>query len=310
MNPGVPVIAGWVLDRAVGEPPTAVHPVALFGTAMTRLERAIHADDRRAGVRYTAAGVAVGGAAGVLARSLLGRRASTAAVSWLAMAGTMLETEALGVAAALEADDLEMARRRVGMLVGRETAGLDDGEVVRAVIETLAENTTDATVATMFWAALAGAPGAAMHRAVNTMDAMVGHRNERFGRFGWASARLDDAANWLPARLTAVAVVVARPHRAGQIVRTVWRDASRHPSPNGGVSEAAFAGALGIQLGGANDYGGVVDDRGLLGDGARPVAADIRRAVRLARHVAAATLVLLTAAGWAAARPWRSRQPR
>lgn len=181
------------------------------------------------------------------------------------------------------------------MLVGRRTDDLGESEISRATIESLAENTVDAVTATVLWAGVGGATGAATHRCINTMDAMVGHRNERFERFGWAPARLDDLANWLPARLTAMAVMVVRPRRARDVMRTVRRDAPQHPSPNGGIVEAAFAAALGLQLGGSNEYDGDVDDRGLLGNGARPIGADIERTVALARHVTAVTLAMTTA---------------
>jgi len=290
------VIAGWGVDRLLGEPPTAVHPVALFGSAMTELEQHLYGDDRLRGVVYTAIGVGVGVAVGVLARKSAGPVVSTVVVSGLAMAGKMLESESRRVAEALDDGDLVEARQRVGMLVGRRTDGLGESDIARAVIESLAENTTDAVIATIFWGTIAGATGAASHRCINTMDSMVGHRNPRFERFGWASARLDDLVNWLPARLATVAVIVARPRRALDVVRTVRRDAARHPSPNGGLVEAAFAAALGLQLGGSNVYDGEVDDRGVLGDGKRPVGADIERAVVLARHVAVAALAITTAA--------------
>lgn len=262
---------------------------------MTKIEQHLYGDDRRRGVAYTAVGVCVGSTFGVLARKSAGQVASTVLVSWLAMAGTMLESESRRVAEALDDGDLVEARQRVGMLVGRRTDGLDESDIARAVVESLAENTTDAVTGTMFWGAIAGATGAASHRCINTMDAMVGHRTPRFERFGWASARLDDLANWLPARLTTAAVIAARPRRALDIVRTVRRDAARHPSPNGGLVEAAFAAALGLQLGGSNTYDDKVDDRGLLGDGKRPAGADIERAVVLARHVAVTALAMITA---------------
>lgn len=296
MSPLAPfaVMAGWGVDRLLGEPPTAAHPVALFGSAMTKLEQHLYGDERRRGVVYTAAGVGIGAGVGILARKSAGPVASTVGVSWLAMAGKMLESESRRVAEALDDGDLVEARRRVGMLVGRRTDDLGESDIARAVIESLAENTTDAVIATMFWGTIAGAAGAASHRCINTMDAMVGHHNPRFERFGWASARLDDLANWLPARLTTVAVIVARPRRAVDVVRTVRRDAAKHPSPNGGLVEAAFAAALGLQLGGLNIYDGKVDDRGLLGDGKQPAGSDIERAVVLARHVAVAALAITT----------------
>ena len=164
---------------------------------------------------------------------------------------------------------------------------LDATGIVRAAVESVAENTVDAVTAPLLWAAIGGAPAVLAHRAVNTLDAMVGHRNARYRRFGWAAARADDVANWVPARLTALAVAAVRPRRATAVVRTIRRDAGRHPSPNGGVVEAAFAAALGVRLGGTNAYAGTREDRGQLGDGPPATVADGDAAIRLARHTAA-----------------------
>jgi adenosylcobinamide-phosphate synthase len=165
----------------------------------------------------------------------------------------------------------------------------------------VAENTVDAVVAPVVWAALGGAPAVLAHRAVNTLDAMVGHRTERYDRFGWASARADDLANWLPARVAAAGVAVLVPSRRREIRRAIREDAPRHPSPNGGVIEAAAAGALGVQLGGRNRYGDRVEDRGLLGRGGPPTAADARRAIALMRRLGGLVAAVAAAgslAGW------------
>ena len=172
---------------------------------------------------------------------------------------------------------------------------LDEPELVRAVVESVAENTVDAVVAPALWAAVLGGAGALGYRAVNTLDAMVGHRSDRYQQYGWASARLDDAANWLPARATAALVAAVRPHAAADVWRTVRRDAPAHPSPNAGVAEAAFAAALGIQLGGTNRYGDRVEHRAPLGRGRPPDRHDIHHAVRLSRHVSLALAAALPA---------------
>jgi adenosylcobinamide-phosphate synthase len=219
---------------------------------------------------------------------------------------------------ALARHDLAEARRMLPSLCGRDPAGLDATEMARAVIESVAENTCDAVVAPLLWGAVAGLPGLAAYRAVNTLDAMVGYRSPRYLRFGWASARLDDAANWVPARVTAALTIACAPvasapgaktqmvplpgtsaqgpptegHRvpgpAAAAARAVLRDGARHPSPNAGRCEAAFAGALGLRLGGTNVYGGVAEVRPGLGDGRTPDADDIRRAIRLSQAVTAA----------------------
>lgn len=271
------VAAGLAADRLVGEPPGVVHPVALFGAVMAGVERRAYAPRRVNGAAYAAIGLAVGSAAGAVVRS-------PALASFVAVAGRMLGQSAQAVGGALEAGDLETARALLPGLVGRDPQGLGEGELSRAVVESVAENTVDAVIAPAVWAVLGGAPGALGYRAVNTMDAMVGHRSDRYRLFGTAAARLDDVANWVPARLTAGLVMVVRPRRAARVWRTVRADAAAHPSPNAGVAEAAFAAALGLGLGGPNRYGERIEHRPRLGEGPLPGRRDIAEAVRLSRH--------------------------
>jgi adenosylcobinamide-phosphate synthase len=209
------------------------------------------------------------------------------------LGGRSLQREAQTLGRQLSEEDLAAARRQIRNLVGRDPSGLDAGELSRACVESVAENTSDAVVAPLFWGAALGLPGLLGYRAVNTLDAMVGHRSPRYRRFGWAAARLDDAANWLPARICGLLTVLVAPAvhgRSADAWRAWRRDASQHPSPNAGVVEAAFAGALGVRLGGTNVYAGVAEDRGTLG-GTRPVAAaDIGRAARLSLLVSTAAL--------------------
>jgi adenosylcobinamide-phosphate synthase len=302
--------AGLLLDRLLGEPPAAVHPIGWFGRVMTLAERADYRDTRCAGAAHAIVGTALGLAAGAALRS-------TVVATALAVAGRSLGEYAVEIGAALERGELAAARAKLPALVGRDPSGLSEPEVARAVVESVAENTVDAVVAPAFWAACCGAPGALGYRAVNTLDAMVGHRTARYQRFGWASARLDDVANYVPARLTAVLVSVVRPGRAAAVWRAVRAQAPAHPSPNAGVAEAAFAVALGIRLGGINTYDGRVEDRPALGAGRPPTAADIAPAVRLSAEVSLllAGLLAITAAGQAAwarrtsGRP-QGRQPR
>lgn len=279
------IMAGFITDRLLGEPPVSVHPVVGFGTLMAKIEQRIYADTRAAGVAHCAIGVAVGVGIGAATQRMIGRAIATAAAVALASAGKMLADEALAVGSMLERGDLPGARERVVSLVGRSTEVLNESEITRAVVESLAENTVDAVISSLFWAAIGGAPLVLAHRAVNTLDAMVGHHSPRYENFGWASARLDDVANWIPARVGAIAVMALHPSRARRIAAVVRRDASRHPSPNGGVIEAAFAEALGIRLGGTNSYGGVVEERGLLGDGRIAEVSDIKRAVAVSRGI-------------------------
>ena len=289
--------AGMALDRALGEPPARWHPVAAFGTVMRVVEARVYRDDRAAGVAHAVTGAAVGAGAGAALGRAVGAPAAAAAATYVAVAQRELARQAQAVGVALEAGDLDTARRRLPALVGRDPSTLDEKEIARAVVESLAENTVDAVVAPAVWSAVAGAPAVLAYRAVNTMDAMVGHRDARYLRYGWAAARADDAANYLPARLTALLVAAVRPRKAAEVWRTVRRDAPGHPSPNAGVAEAAFAAALGVRLGGANRYGDRVELRPCLGDGRPAEPGDVEPAVRLAGDVAAALAVALAGAG-------------
>ncbi len=279
------VALGLAIDRLVGEPPDRLHPVARFGSAMERLERRLWADRRAAGCTYAAVGVGGAVAAGAGCRRLVRDSAALCLAVASCSASKALIDAGEQVASALASSDLDAARAALPTLVGRDVAGLDEKEIARAVVESLAENLSDAVVATALWGLVAGAPGALGHRAANTLDAMVGHRSARHARFGWASARLDDALGWPAARLSALLVAAATPGRAGEIWRIWHAEAGAHPSPNAGVVEGAFAAALEITLGGTNRYGGREEVRPSLGDGRPPEPADIVRAVALVRRV-------------------------
>jgi adenosylcobinamide-phosphate synthase len=300
------LLLGYAADRVFADP-RRCHPVAGFGSAAAALERRWWRDDRRAGATYAV--VLVGGAVGI--GLVVERRsgwvphaAATALATWAVLGGTSLDREGRALQHLLDEDLLEDARARLTHLVGRDTSRLAEPEVVRAAVESLAENTSDAVVAPLVWGAVAGVPGLLGYRAANTLDAMVGHRSARYERFGWAAARLDDLLNVPGSRLTAALAVLLGEDRRGAW-RAWRRDAARHPSPNAGPVEAAFAGALAIRLGGTNVYGGRTEHRAILGDGRAPVRQDLHRARRLARRVG------LAAAGLAAAfavRPGRSRR--
>ena len=314
------LVLGAALDAVLGDPRRG-HPVAAFGRAAAALERRVYADSRASGAVF--AGVCVAGAAAlglaagrVTRRRPLARTAVTAAATWAVLGGTSLGREGAAMARSLEAGDLAAARERLPHLCARDPAGLGVRALARATVESLAENTSDAAVAPLVWGAVAGVPGLLAYRAVNTLDAMVGYRNPRYARFGWAAARLDDVANWVPARLTglltvACAPLVAEPGRgprptagrprtgsparltaARESYRVLRRDGGHHPSPNAGRCEAAFAGALGVRLGGVNVYGGHVEARPELGDGRPPEMPDLRRAVRLSRAVTLAAALV------------------
>ena len=274
------ILVGWLADRAFGDP-ARYHPVAGFGRAASALEAVLWRPRRSAGAVHALTLVL---AAAVLAR----RMRAPAAFVWAALGGRSLEHAALALADALHQGDIAAARALAPTLVGRDPAGLDAAELSRATVESVAENTSDAVVAPLMWAALAGAPAVAAYRAVNTLDAMVGHKHARYREFGWFAARLDDAANWPAARLTVALTVALSPLVGGSpntAWRAAWRDGSAHPSPNAGRVEGAFAGALGLRLGGVNRYAHGPERRPTLGNGAAPASGDIARAVRLARLV-------------------------
>ncbi|MFF8602853.1 cobalamin biosynthesis protein [Streptomyces sp. NPDC015232] len=288
--------AGLAVDLLLGDPRRG-HPVAAFGRAASAVERRLYRDDRGRGALHTA--VCAGGAMalGTLAartvrRSRTATTALTAAAVWAVVGGTTLGREARAIGGALAAGDLEVARERMPHLVGRDPQALDGPAMARAVVESVAENTSDAVVGALFWGAVAGVPGLLGFRAVNTLDAMVGHKSPRYRRYGWASARLDDLAGAPGARLTAALATLAGGNPRGAL-RAWRRDAGKHPSPNAGPVEAAFAGALGVRLGGTLSYGGRVEHRPVLNGEGRPVeVADIERAVRLSRRVTWLTLAV------------------
>ena len=299
--------AGVVLDALLGDPRRG-HPVAAFGRAAAALEARDYADSRRRGAAHTAACVlAVAVPAAVLHRRArawpLAETAAVASAVWAVIGARSLHHEAERSVVPLASHDLRAARAILPSLCGRDPSGLDTKEITRAVIESVAENTSDAVVAPLLWGAVAGIPGLVAYRAVNTLDAMVGHRSARYLRFGWASARLDDVANWLPARVTAALTAACAPLLTGlqpgsppaapaAVVRIVRRDGGRHPSPNAGQCEAAFAAALGIRLGGTNVYDGVAETRHELGEGRTPDPGDIRRAILLSRAVTVSATAL------------------
>ena len=282
-------------------------PVTAMGAPSMALP--LYADDRSRGAAYVAAAVAPVAVAGIVLESAARRHAiahaaATALTTWAVLGARSLAREGELMADRLDDGDLDGARARLGNLCGRDPSGLDEPELARAAVESMAENTADAAVASLFWGATAGIPGMVVHRCLNTLDAMVGHRNDRYRRFGTAAAKLDDAADWLPARITGALACLLAPVVGGNSAeawRIMRRDAHDHPSPNGGWCEAAWAGALGVQLGGRNVYFNRVEERGLLGDGPRPTATELRKAARLVGAVTAAGAVLASAVTLAAA---------
>ena len=308
-QPRWPVAAGLAigvaLDALLGDPRRG-HPVAAFGRAAAALEARDYADSRRRGAAHAAACVlAVAAPAVALHRRTRGRppwqAIAVATAVWAVTGARSLRFEAERAASSLLRRDLAAARAVLPSLCGRDPVTLDAAGMARAVVESVAENTSDAIVAPLLWGAVAGIPGLVAYRAVNTLDAMVGYRSARYLRFGWAAARMDDVANWIPARVTAALTAACAPLVTGtspvSVLNVVRRDGGRHPSPNAGRCEAAFAAALEVCLGGTNVYGGLTETRPFLGgtdlgDGRAPEPEDIRRAVLLSRAVTVSATAL------------------
>lgn len=314
------LLTACLADLAFGDPQWMPHPVRLFGAFISHGEtilRRIARSDRAllyggaALVLLLTSGVAVG--TWLLLKTLA--RASPAAGALVALYLAYSTLSIRGLAQAgnevidqLRGNDMEKARVRLAMIVGRDTGTLDEPEILRAVTETVAENCCDAVVAPLFYLALGGAPAALTYKAINTLDSMVGYKNERYFYFGKFAARLDDIANFVPARLTALLVALAAllvhlPWR--NALRIVRRDARLQPSPNSGYPEAAFAGALGIRLGGLNFYGGEPSRKAYLGDAQNPLTVDLYLRVR--RLFYATSAVALGGSLAAAACIWRTR---
>jgi adenosylcobinamide-phosphate synthase len=287
------------LARAIG------HPVTWIGRLIGVLDNAWNRATAGDGTRRLMGVVTIllvlalaGGAAFGLQRGLLRLPFGLVIVALLAstlLAQRSLHAHVARVAAALETGELTAGRAAVAQIVGRDTAALDEAAVARAAIESLAENFSDGVVAPAFWMAIAGLPGAAAYKAINTADSMIGHLSPRHAAFGWAAARLDDFVNLPASRLAALLIVAAAlPDRAPAAWRAVRRDARRHRSPNAGYPEAAMAGALGLALGGPRHYGGVRVDDALMGDGRRAAtAADIHAALALYRRADAMLIAVV-----------------
>lgn len=297
MTLSLQILAAVALDLLIGDPRWLPHPVRGIGGLARRLEsplRRLIKNEYAAGVLVVF--VVVGSAAlavwgliqgARLLHPLAGDLLSILFI-YTAIAPRDLARHSMVVYRALKAGDLPLSRRRVAMIVGRDTDNLDEAGVTRAAVECVAESTVDGVTAPLFFALLGGPIGAMAYRAINTMDSTFGYMTPRYCRFGWASARLDDLANYLPARLTApligVAAVVLNLHPL-QSWRILRRDGRKHASPNSGLPEAAMAGALGVQLGGTAIYDGEPLEKPTIGDSLTPLTA---------KHILMANLVMFT----------------
>ncbi|MBG9544486.1 cobalamin biosynthesis protein CobD [Cytobacillus firmus] len=266
----------WLLDKLIGDPPNWPHPVRWMGALIHKLEQALNKGRFRklkGSLMLLIVLLAAGGItlfitrlfyeihpiAGILAEGIL---------IFTAIAQKSLKEAALEVYEPLAKGEMEAARVKLSYIVGRDTDLLDEPGIVRAAVETVAENTSDGITAPLFWAMIGGAPLALIYRAINTCDSMVGHMNERYMDFGWASAKVDDIANWIPSRLTSLCIMLTQkpehsPYEEAWAI--LFRDAPKHPSPNSGWGEAAVAALLGVQLGGINFYKGVISNRATMG---------------------------------------------
>ena len=309
------VLGGFCLDLLLGDPRGLPHPVRLMGAAIQALEKGLRrlfpatplGERLAGGVLALALPLGSFGAAWGILR-LCGLFSPWLAfgaevvLCWQALCARDLWEESMAVCRELRRGDLPAARRAVGMIVGRDTAALTPEGVAKAAVETVAENTSDGVAAPLFWMALGGAPLAMAYKAVNTMDSMVGYRNDRYRWFGTAAARLDDLANWLPSRLCALVMAALAPLAGldGRGAFRIWRrDRRKHKSPNSAQTEAAMAGALGVELAGDASYFGVVHHKPTLGDPLRPVEPeDIPRAGRLMLLVSGACCLLAAGLRW------------
>jgi adenosylcobinamide-phosphate synthase len=289
-------LAAILLDAVIGDPPAlwrkVPHPVVLIGRLIAALEQALNRDGMRRGkgvlamvVVVVSAGL-IGGAISSVLLPLDWGWIAEAFVASVFIAQKSLLDHVRAVVVPLSRGDLAAARAALALIVGRDVQTLDEAGVARAGIETLAENASDGVTAPIFWAALFGLPGIMIYKAVNTADSMIGHRDARYGEFGWAAARLDDLLNLVPARLTGLIVVCAAAFvpgtSPGAALRVMVRDARKHASPNAGFPESAAAGALDLRLGGPRIYDGVRDDAPWMGDGRETAtAADMDRALKL-----------------------------
>lgn len=302
------VLAAYLLDLLIGDPGKIPHPVVIIGKGIDLAEKYLR--------RWAAPLIGLKAAGVMLTCVIVG---STYIIMWAITAGaarindwlglavsvwfisTTLAVKGLGDAAMeifslLQDGNITEARRKVGWIVGRDTGHLDEGEITRATVETVAENIVDGIISPLVFAFIGGAPLAMAYKAVNTLDSMVGYKNDRYRELGWASARFDDLCNYIPARLTGFMLLLTfgllgKP--VGQVLRVIRRDAPRHPSPNSGIPEAAVAGALGIRLGGINVYGGVESFRAYMGDPLEALGMEhIRNTVRIMQVTSGLTVLL------------------
>lgn len=275
------IITAYLLDLIIGDPYWLPHPMRTIGRVIKYLERVLRKNNQNQktekikGIFLTVITIGLSYftiyffiyVGGIISPQL--KFAFSSFFIFTTLSTKNLGEEAFSVYRALKENNLELARERVSRIVGRDTKDLDEEEIVRATIESIAESTVDGIISPLFYAVLGGAPLAMAYKAVNTLDSMVGYKSEKYLQFGWFSAKLDDLVNYLPARISILLIPVASlilGQRGLMALRAIFRDGSKSPSPNAGIPEAGFAGSLGIQLGGVNFYQGVKEYRPILGE--------------------------------------------
>ncbi|RYG72405.1 cobalamin biosynthesis protein CobD [Lentibacillus lipolyticus] len=312
------ITLAFLIDRIIGDPPSWPHPVRWMGAFITSLDHHLNK-----GVRQKAKGVLLLVVIvatvfsvtclivwGAYHMHVLAGIAAESVIIATTIAQNDLKKAAMSVYQPLKEGDMTTARKRVSMIVGRDTQTLNESGITRATVETVAENISDGITAPLFWALIGGAPLAMVYRAVNTCDSMVGYNNERYSQFGWASARFDDVVNWIPSRITGVCMIAVYPSpflTKSQGIHALKAEAAKHPSPNSGWGEAAVALLLGIQLGGANYYQGVKSERAVMGRGQRSLQqAHIPAAITIMERAVSIFLILLWIGGgcYAITRTW------
>lgn len=304
----LPVIAGFILDCIIGDPYWLPHPVRLIGKQISWLEKMIRKKMKNnliaGGIILNLTTVLLSGGVAFAVLYMCYRfniwlgAAVESGMCFQLIAAKCLKTESMKVFTAIEQNDTEGARKAVSMIVGRDTAVLDDKGIIRAAVETVAENASDGVTAPLFYIMLGGAPLGFVYKAANTLDSMVGYRNEKYGKIGWFSAKLDDILNFIPSRLTALLMIVAAPVLGlnGKNAFKIWRrDRLKHASPNSAQTESACAGALMIRLAGDAYYFGELHKKPYIGDNCHEVESrDIIRANRLMYGASTAVLIIGT----------------
>lgn len=307
-----------VIDRLIGDPPSWPHPVRWIGSLITWLDRRLNKGGGRITkgiILLVVIGIIVFSITVVLVYSayqfhIFAGIAVESAIIATTIAQKDLKKAAHHVYQPLKKGDIIKARQQVSMIVGRDTGGLNEGEITRATVETVAENISDGITAPLFWALIGGAPLAMVYRAVNTCDSMVGYKNDRYGQFGWASARFDDLLNWMPSRITGFCMILVSSSTLvtkKQTVSDLKHEARKHPSPNSGWGEAAIALVLGVQLGGVNYYQGIKSERAVMGGAYKDLQKDhILDAISIMNRSVVLFLILLWIGGgcYAAAFTW------